>query len=728
MVAALVAISACAIWGLWQLDFDDDYKNIFRANTNEYARLDQFLHDFPADQNDLAMLLVADDVYNRDTLRAIRLIVNKARTFDEVKLVVSVFSIPSRKSTIRDLRFVFPEELHDPAILKVARIEASSHPLIAGELVSLDQKTMLVLVSLKARAWSHADLERLIDRLHTLVREADLTKPLKVSIAGTPAIRTAMRNQARYDHIVFNGLAAFLAGLVALGLFRSSIVSLAVVAGPSVGVVWTLGMLGLVGGELNVINLMVAPLVMVIGYTDAVHLMFHMVRLREGTDGIGAATAAIRAVGSACAWTSVTTAAGFGSLAFSSSDMIRNFGMTAAAGTFLTFLAVIMVTPLLGSVIPPRFLARTAATKFSFLRWHWLHLLINQVLARHSVIVVVGGLFIFAAIASAFLLRPDYRFREHLPANNEVYRALEQADAALGGVTPVNAVIQWPDTKTLKDDQVLQVIQAVQNTMISHLPTHHATSILDLLRHLPAREPALKERVPRLMYLPDNAVHRVVQPKKHLAVVNGRIPDTGAAAHLLVIDEIERELIELRLQYPDYDIYLTGLAVVAAKGSTRMIQDLARSLGAASLVIFLVMMIVLRSLRLGLISFLPNIAPLAGVAAMLVWFGQPLQYSTVLVFTICLGIAVDDTIHFLVRFQKERQVQATLAKAIQASYSQVAPVLIATTAILLAGTGALMTSETETVVRMGLLSCVALLLALLADLIFLPALLFRAKA
>lgn len=154
-----------------------------------------------------------------------------------------------------------------------------------------------------------------------------------------------------------------------------------------------------------------------------------------------------------------------------------------------------------------------------------------------------------------------------------------------------------------------------------------------------------------------------------------------------------------------------------------MIRDLARSLGAAALFIFLVIGIALRSASLGIISIVPNVFPLAGTGALLALAGAPLQFTSVLVFTVCLGIAVDDTIHFLVHFRREMKTGRDIQAAIRGSIASVGHVMIITTLILIAGLCVLLLSGMPTLRLFGLLSIVALGLALLADLFFLPALL-----
>ena len=141
------------------------------------------------------------------------------------------------------------------------------------------------------------------------------------------------------------------------------------------------------------------------------------------------------------------------------------------------------------------------------------------------------------------------------------------------------------------------------------------------------------------------------------------------------------------------------------------------------LIIFMVLTIMFRSLRLGLVSLVPNVLPLMFTAAFLVWTGQALRLTSILLFSVSLGIAVDDTIHFLVRFRRERQLGRSVDDAIRHSIVSVGAALIVSTMILLAGFSASATSVMPHSQLFSQLACIAVLVALVGDLVLLPALL-----
>ena len=157
----------------------------------------------------------------------------------------------------------------------------------------------------------------------------------------------------------------------------------------------------------------------------------------------------------------------------------------------------------------------------------------------------------------------------------------------------------------------------------------------------------------------------------------------------------------------------------------QIVVDLVTSLGTASLIIFVVLSIAYHSLRIGLISIIPNLFPLAVAGTFLVVSGQNLEIVMVCAFTCCLGIAVDDTIHFLTRYLEERKNEPDEELAIRKAFAGVGTALIMTTIVLVCGFMTVQTSETREHRIFAAMGAITVAAALFGDLIFLPAILSR---
>ncbi len=222
--------------------------------------------------------------------------------------------------------------------------------------------------------------------------------------------------------------------------------------------------------------------------------------------------------------------------------------------------------------------------------------------------------------------------------------------------------------------------------------------------------------------LPSDATKRFVRPDLRRALVAVSFPDIAPQPVGPLLVSLQEELTSLADELPGISLHLTGTNVVARENINRMIVDLVKGLGFAVGVILLIISIEFRSWRLGLISLVPNLLPLAAVATALVITSQPLQVTSSIVFSVLLGIAVDDTIHVLARYRREVAVDGDLRAAIRRTFLVVGRALAITTTVLIAGCSVVLLSSMPSSRLFSILLCFGLLIALLGDLVLLPAL------
>jgi len=213
------------------------------------------------------------------------------------------------------------------------------------------------------------------------------------------------------------------------------------------------------------------------------------------------------------------------------------------------------------------------------------------------------------------------------------------------------------------------------------------------------------------------------EPEKQYAKVNFHVRDLGIAQYNGPFTRILDGLVEIEKEHPEFKLRMSGNAYFRWENVFKIVVDLALSLGTASLIIFVVLSLVYRSLRIGLISFVPNLFPLSFAGLFLVLTGTPLEVTAVCAFTVCLGIAVDDTIHFLTRFEEEREDGKEKDEAISRAFTGVGTALIMTTIVLVAGLGTVLFSDSREHFIFAAMGIITIGSALFADMVFLPGML-----
>jgi predicted RND superfamily exporter protein len=247
-------------------------------------------------------------------------------------------------------------------------------------------------------------------------------------------------------------------------------------------------------------------------------------------------------------------------------------------------------------------------------------------------------------------------------------------------------------------------------------------SLLDLLKSLPGnttKAQHYRQQFAQLRHIPVEYLSAFLNVDRRQTVIATRIKDIGAGSLNVIVDRLEQRLADNPIE--GVKTTIVGPTVTMSRTFLQLIQDLGASLLLATVLIFALMTVLFRSFSLGLISTLPNALALMGSAAILVLADTPLQFVSVLCFTVCLGISVDDTIHFLMRYLWHRREGENSPDAALHSMREIGPALLVTTCVFVGGHAVVLLSYIPALRMFAWLSCISLTLALVGDIIFLPA-------
>lgn len=681
---------------------------------------------FRLSRSDVVLVVDGADFFNVEATRALRKVVANLEALEQVAQVtwmdrvppLNMFGLPEP---------ILPRSEASPQRFAAAKKKAMNHPLIGGQLLSEDGKTLLMLVAL--------NFHHVMDdsEATTLLRETAETAlqefpdvDLKFMVTGqVPAALAAIAaheaNQLKYQLIGYGMIL-----LMTLILFRGIRAVLIVAIAPILGVFWTLGMINYMEFRHNpLIDVILPVLISLVGLTDGVHLMVQIRKLRAaGMSEKDAARTGIQQVGMACFLTSLTTAIGFGSLMMADSEWVQQFGKCSVVGVLLTFISVVTVIPLLCSTWLGRKIHIGIENSLIDRNLNRITVIIDAVLKRRSLISAAAIVTTLTLFAVSMTLKPDQRQSDGLPEKAEATIALHHMDKAFGGLEFSRVEVQWNDSVSSDEPEVLTVISKVDDLLRAEELLGRPLSIRNLIDAQPGSGPA-EERMSMMELLPPPLKRAFFTPERSEARVQFRVQDLGIAAYGPVFERIESGLAEIKTVHPAFDFELRGDAVWRWQNLYQIVVDLAKSLGTASVIIFLVLSLVYRSLRLGLISLIPNFFPLVLTGAYLAVMGYNLEIVMVCNFTVCLGIAVDDTIHFLTRYLEEDELSDCRDEAIRKAFTGVGTALIMTTTVLVAGFATVIFSESRDHKIFATMGALTIGSALFGDLIFLPALLGR---
>ncbi len=673
---------------------------------------------------DCVVVATSDDFFREENLLAIRHAVAELEALPQVKSVLWIDSIPGLNL------FGLPEPLlprknASPRQIEDARRRTLENPLAVGQLISQDGKTLLLHLRLD---WFYVTSdEACTSQLRETAESAAARAPhadVQFQVTGRAPlhlmmVHNHMRDSRRYQVIGYSIMV-----VTALTLFRGVAAAALVALAPALGVFWTMGFLHFFNLQDNPFNDIIVPvLISLVGLADAVHLMVEIRNQRAaGFETRHAARRGVARVGLACALTSLTTAIGFASLAWAHHEIVREFGWCCVLGVGLTFISVLTVVPL-GCLSPlGRRLHVGLGKSLIDGQLRKIGLLVAWVLRHDRKVawLAIGSTLVLAALS--LQLTPDEKRYSGLSESAEAAQGLRRLDRALGGLEFGSVRVSW--SEQAGEGELLEVLEEVDTALAREPLLGHPLGLHKLLAALPGEGPPV-ERMTLLELLPASLKRSFYIPEDRTASVQFRIQDLGIAKYGPVFQRVEAELQRISALHPHFSLELDGDAVWRWRHVYRVVTDLATSLATASIIIWVVLTVFYRSLRLGMISIVPNAFPLAATGAILYLTGQHLELVTVCVFTICIGIAVDDTIHFISRYREEAVAGGAHHEVIQRAFASVGSALVMTTIVLVTGMLTAVFGDARDARIFGIMGAVTLTTALFADIVFLPALLHQ---
>lgn len=719
VVLCLLALTA---YGGTQLTFDQNLRAVFAGGTDAYQDYIQTVEDFVDPENEVLILVEGERLGEPDVFAKLRDFQFELQFIEGARSVVSAFALRLAPDANGDAPLVIDDA--EAGLTPELRAEVRAHPLFGNKLLSNNGEAMNFILTPEEPKAPLAITRAMRQEIEQIASDTLADTDLEVTVSGFPVLRLDIVDVLIHDQIVLNTAGVLVGLIMSLIVFRSFVASAmtaipAILAGGAV-----LGMIGLMGTSITVMSNVVPALIMVLGYADSMHLTYAWRRYRaEGADPREAARLAQDEVGPACMLTAITTAIAFLSLTLSDVEIVSRFAWIGAIGAILGGMLVLAVHTLL-AIYVGRFWHPTRDSGRNLLMMLRRP---NAAIGRFAVtharkIAITAGILVVVLGTMYFSVPPQHSLREHLPTSNPANAALGRIDKLFDGAFPIQIVVPI-GTISPTSPEGLEKIRAVHEAVAGIKGVDRPLSLWsvaewlggdldggDNLDAVSRRLTELAEEMP-----PETSSRFFGRDGASLVTVNIHEMTTQDTEPL--VDEIEAAAQSAG----GPDVTMTGVTVLTARESNRTISNLFWSLTLAVVAGVGAIMLAFRDWRVGAVALLPNALPIFSTGALLFIGGHGMQFTSVLSLTVAFGIAVDDTIHYLSRYRTSGAALKLPDRLIETS-RHIGPVLIGTTAIIIAGLSTTFMSEMPTIRLFGQLAAVTLAAALIADLLVLPAL------
>jgi hypothetical protein len=665
--------------------------------------------------------------------------INNIRGVDTVISICRVTKIVKNNKLKRfDLQPVVTGKVQSAEELSKIKEEVYNLPFYRNLIYNDSTGANIMILHLTDSIFHSTNRAYLMTNINKHIDKFEKNTGLRVKKSGLPYIRDVITSLVKKELKEFILLSLLITIIILFLFFKSGKPVLISVIVVSLGVIWSLGVMGVMRHEISILTGIIPPLIIIIGVPNCIFLInkFHQEYKTHGNQA-KALSRAVSKVGNATFMTNLTTAIGFATFVFTKSSMLQEFGLIASINIMSISVLSILIIPIAFSIFPP---PKEKHIKHLDKKWIngvldiWLNLVTNH---RKKVYVFVV-LITVIAFWGIFRLESTGNIVDDLPKKHPVSQDLDFFEKNFKGIMPFEVVVDTKKKNGVYSVSTLRRIEKLQNHLYSYRQFSKPVSIVEGIKFAkqayyngnPKKYQLItnQEKVFLKKYLDntkgnDKWLSVFVDSLKQKTRIAFQIADIGTKEMEALISKIRPEIDSI-LSPEKYRVDLTGTSIVFLKGADYLTKNLFISLALAILTIGIIMSLVFSSFRMILVSMATNLIPLILTAAAMGFAGIHIKPSTILVFSIAFGISVDDTIHYLAKYRQELKANGfQIGKAAITALKETGVSMMYTSIILFFGFSVFMSSQFGGTKALGVLISFTLLVAMIANLVLLPSLL-----
>lgn len=767
VVLMALALLICGGYFASKVQSDNSLDAYFNKNDPTYIAYAEYLDEFLSDEVTYILYRVPDrphGPFNHQAMQQIgsltQALENEVPFARKVTSLTNVEFIRAEGDSINidELMLDFPETQQE--LLEIREL-VLDRPLFVDYLINANADYAAIIIDMELSSVDNLetitydkelgnDINNLYPQVSYVKIQEILQRPeyagIEFFLTGDVPMNSVYNYIFLADSATGTLLTLAILALLSLLLFRSN---LAALFGPLtvviLSLVLVLGIMGAFGWVLGLFFGIIPTLLCAVGVAQSVHILLEFQRAYHQTgDRKAAVQIAIGKVGGACLLAALTTALGFLVLSVSELKVLGEMAYYAAAGVLFTFIlsTTLLVAVLAGGKKTDGDHQLTNKPTSSIVRPSIIWLVercITLNLNHPKKLLTAGTAVLLLSLVGISQLKVDFNFLTEFQPHVEWRQHTELAESVMGGILNVTYIVDADEPEGLKSPELLAAIDQFQRFAEQQPLVKKAYSIVDFQKDLnrsfhgddPSwyRVPEDRDLVAQYFLIYEvsggEELENFVTRDYSSSVVELRVEMTGSANIIALINTLDGYLADHPL--PSASVRKSGIGLMWVKIAEYISDTQIQSYSLLFVMITVVLCIAFGSVKVGLLSMIPNMAPVIVVLGLMGWSDMHLDYMKLLLATIAISIAVDDTIHLIIRFRKCFLATGSYHSALRQSMRDVGPALIITTIILVGAFSCYLLSDMAVIASFGVLLSIAILVALLADLVFMPALLLVTK-
>lgn len=720
-----------------------EFAKILPQGDPALAAYDSFKQKFGHDGSVMVIGFDAPDSMSLELFNGWFNLGNDLKKLDGIEEVISIANLYtiSVNDRIKSLNF-------EPVVKKVAGTQQEldsltqiiyNMPFYNGLLYNKETGSTLMAITFKQKDLNSKHRIDLVNAIKARASAFSTQNDIKIHLSGMPYIRTSVMQKVSHEMTLFLVLAIGVMSLILLVFFRSFSVVFYSILVVTIGVIWSVGTIVIFGYNITILSGLIPPLIMVIGIPNCVFLInkYHSEYSRH-ENKMKALSRMIETMGVSLFLANITTSIGFGVLYFTNSSLLTEFGVVAAISVMLTYLITLILIPIILSYLKaPGF---RQVKHLEAKRINYVLNLVNYLVTEKRHFIYYGTAIITLVSIYGMLKVNVIGFVvDDLPEGDVVYKDLRYFETNFKGILPFEIMIdtEKPNGVFSNSGSTLYKINKLQKVAAEYEVFSRPLSLIEGIKfshqQLNGGE-AKKYVLPGAMGLQEVASYKInqsaglvrsnafVDSTKQYARISMQIADIGSQKTDELIAALKLRTDSI-FSPEEFNVSFTGHSLMFLRGNDYLLRNLLESLLIEILLITIVGLALFRSLRIILLSKLPCLIPLIITAGIMGFLDIRFKPSTILIFSIAFGISSDGTIYFLTRYRHELKAGKSVIDAISITIKETGIGMVYTAIILFSGFAIFAVSDFGGTVAMGILLSTTLLVAMVTNLLLLPAIL-----
>lgn len=731
-IALFLVLGGFSAWQASYIGFVYDLEQFFPSEDEDVKYLQRFHEELERD--DLFVLVAFEhhpNIYDSSFLNKVHAYTLDVRQHPHVARAEGLTTYREPSKTPFGWRFTPVIQINRPNSFDDDSARIAANETVFRQFVS--EKHDALSVSIKTtHQLSQTETEALQKHLDSLALAFNLHE--SVHYGGVITTQSVFVQKIKSELLLFISLSVILVTIVLWMLYRTFwgvVIPLITVV---LALLIFLGFLGITRQDFNIMSTMFPTLMLIFGMSDIIHLQSKYVdALHKGLSKREAMLLSLKEIGLALWLTSLTTAIGFASLLTSSTPAIRQFGLNAATGVLIAFVVVLVFGSSCLAFFGFHQLQRSTEGAH---RWEKLSIWLFNVNQRYPrrIFVVSALIVLFSLVSLPYISTNSYLLGD-IPERSRLRDDFKFFESAFSGVRPFEMAIEPKQHRDIFDAEVLQesiklseYLEKTHQIQSLYSPATlvrmmHQAELQDASVKLPTDSNELASLVQNIRRAESKLFFKLWNDAGDYGRISGRIRDAGSDSLGMQLATI-KAWINANIRTDVVDFRPTGTVLLVDKNHAYLRSNLFYSLGFAFILVALIFAWLFRDWRMVLVSIIPNIIPMLIAGAALSVTGIELKAVTSVIFTVSFGIAVDDTIHFLTRYKLQRKRGNSVEEALKETFIVSAKAITITTILLVVGFISLVFSSFTGTYYVGILICVTLVSAWLADVFLIPQLIY----